>query len=597
MKQLTRRTFLAQSALASGAAIASGRYVVAQAPSRTGHDGIRMIPADHIFTVADTPDVYHHSAGIVSTQEGLVCIYRTSDQHIASWVNINMARSRDGGRTWQDHRVLSETSFAKDRATWVAPQTSQLRDGRIAVLVDRGEKHSPFDWPALSQWQMPDHGMSNWLLTSADHGATWEGPRKVDDIGGEPSYIISEAAGPLLYTRTDSRPTSAKKNPSMPWGANYYRSTGVISDDHGKTFARTALIFDDPLIGDCEVGVAEYAPGKLIAISRIGDGGSAFNQPSRMAYSRDGGRSWSKPRLSPIYAHRPCVRPLAGHGHKLFVTFRAASNGTTGTFAWKFDPEMDYGYQPNSFVWDERCCVLEPDGLHLRTEEGSSGAVEFSFYPMEDDDSACELRATLAVIDADAYGCNLCAGTWIRLEKGRVSLADRESAGFDLDATRLHDYRIVAEGHRVKVFVDGTLRLDEPTDGIFTRNVRAGNRRGAKPAGTRQPGGSLQVEGGGYSRNRAHTIWKSLAFSTKNRRDHSATWGWKASSGKYPDQFRRDRVIVVERNGSFSNGNSGYSSWTQDVDGTVVIADYSCTEAALPKPILRAYRLPSTLLA
>jgi hypothetical protein len=32
------------------------------------------------------------------------------------------------------------------------------------------------------------------------------------------------------------------------------------------------------------------------------------------------------------------------------------------------------------------------------------------------------------------------------------------------------------------------------------------------------------------------------------------------------------------------------------VDGTVIIADYSCTEAARPKPILRAYRLPSTLL-
>ena len=31
-------------------------------------------------------------------------------------------------------------------------------------------------------------------------------------------------------------------------------------------------------------------------------------------------------------------------------------------------------------------------------------------------------------------------------------------------------------------------------------------------------------------------------------------------------------------------------------DGTVVIADYSATENALPKPILRAYRLPTEML-
>jgi hypothetical protein len=563
---------------------------------RTGRNGMRMLPAENRVTVADTPNVYHHSAGIVSTRDGLVCVYRTSDQHIASWVNINMARSHDGGRVWTDHRVLSESSFEKDHANWVAPQTSLLRDGRIAVLVDRGVKHSPFDWPSLAQWQMPDHGMSNWLMTSADNGHTWEGPRKVDDIGGEPSYIVPEIAGPLMYSRTDSRPTSAKKNPSMPWGPNYYRSTAVFSDDGGKTFVRTSPIFDDPLYGDCEVGVAEYAPGKLIAISRVGDGGSAFNQPSRFAFSDDGGRTWSKPKLSPIYAHRPCVRPLAGHHRDLFVTFRSASNGTPGTLAWKFDPEKDYGYQPNAFVWEEQRCALEADGLHLHTDEGNTGAVEFSLYPMEDDESSCELRATLALLDADTYGCNLCCGTWIRIEKGRVSLADRADAGFALDTENVHDYRIVAENQRVKIYVDGQQRLDESTDGIFMRNVRFGNRRGAKAAASHQPGGPLTVEGGGYHRNRSHSVWKKVELAVKNRRDHSVNWTWTAASGHYPDQFRRDQLIMVERNATFSNGNSGYSGWTQQPDGNVVIADYSATEQALPKPILRAYRVPASFI-
>src|SRR5262249_15612844 len=153
-------------------------------------------------------------------------------------------------------------------------------------------------------------GMSNWLMTSRDGGRTWDGPRKIDDVGGEPGYISELSNGDWMYTRTDSAPTTAKKYPSMPWGANYYRSTAVFSSDRGKTWDRTVAITDDPLIGDCEVGVAEYARGKLIAVSRIGDAGSSLAQPSRFIYSNDYGRTWSKPQLSPIYGHRAYLRKL-----------------------------------------------------------------------------------------------------------------------------------------------------------------------------------------------------------------------------------------------------------------------------------------------
>jgi hypothetical protein len=56
----------------------------------------------------------------------------------------------------------------------------------------------------------------------------------------------------------------------MPWGANYYRNTAVFSDDQGKTWNRTSVISDDPLIGDS---------------------GSALGQPSRMIFSEDFGRT------------------------------------------------------------------------------------------------------------------------------------------------------------------------------------------------------------------------------------------------------------------------------------------------------------------
>lgn len=600
---LTRRNFLKSSALLVGNHLASEPMLAETGERsgfvRTGEQGMRMVHPRAIFTVADTPGIYHHSAGIVSTPGGLVCVYRTSDQHLASWVNINVARSTDGGRTWKDHRVLAESSFEKDRANWVAPQTSRMPDGRIVVIVDRGVKKSPFDWPMLSDWQKPDRGMSNHLFESRDGGVSWLPARKIDDVGGEPSYVVGLSDGTLVYTRTDSVPTTAKKAPAMPWGPNYYKSTAVFSDNGGKTFARTAPVFDDPLIGDCEVGLVEYAPGKLLALSRVGDGGSGPGQPSRVAFSEDFGKTWSKPQLAPVYAHRPCLGKLADG--RLFMTFRNGSSGTSGTLARVFSLEETPGYHPNNFIWDESCCLLERDGyragiptgsgLHLRTGEGTRKGVEFILYPMEDDDSSCEIEATLAVHDADTHGCLISAGAWVRFTPTRVCLADRPADGFDLDATAFHTYRLVNEGHRLKVFVDGALRLDVPTEGVFTRQVRFGNRRGATPPRRHEEGTPFPPDGGGYTRNRAHSVWKSFRVNVKNRRDHSVTWAWQSASGKYPDQYRRDNLILLERNGSLASGNNGYSGWAQQPDGSLVVADYTCTEKNLTVPILRAYRL------
>lgn len=589
---MQRRDFLKTTALLPSIGLLAPWRLPAGLP-RTAPHGMRTLTDAHTFTVADTPGIYHHSAGIVSTPDGLVCVYRTCDEHVATWSNINAAFSRDGGKTWFGHKVLSESGSLKTGGCWVAPQTSRWRDGRIAVLADFGKQSRPAEWPMLSHWQKPPLGMQNHLFVSADGGKTWQS-WQVDEVGGEPSYVIELSNGSLLYTRTDSAPTTAKKNPSLPWGATYYKSTGVFSDDGGKTFARTVPVFDDPLLGDCEVGIVEYAPGKILAMSRVGDAGSALGQPSRISISVDYGRTWSKPTLAPIYAHRPCVGQLADG--RLFVTFRNASNGTTATMGWAFEPGRSYGYQPTSFMADEANCVLKNGVLHLTTQEGVPGTVEFTVYPLEDDESAVEVEATLAVTDADRNGCCIAAGAWVRFEPTRVSLADRPEAGFNLDATRFHTYRIVSEGGRIRVFADGSLRLDEPLAGIFQRAVKFGNRRGTQ-------GVPAEVVQAARDRiphnqkpllsfyNRSRSQWKAFRADVRNRRDHAVRWAWEAASGRYPDQFRRDEVILIERNNSFAAGNSGYSSWCQLPDRTVVVADYTATARDLPQPILRTYRL------
>jgi hypothetical protein len=558
---------------------------------------MRLLPASSRVTIREEEGWYMHSAGVAALQDELVCTYRRSDEHIASEVEVWSCRSKDGGRNWTDHQRITRLGWDPDKAAWVAPQLGKTRDGTLLLLIDRGEKLSKFDWPMLSQWQQEPRGMSNHLLVSRDGGRTWQGPRKVDDVGGEPSYIVELSNGTWMYTRTDSRPTSAKKNPSMPWGPNYYRSTAVFSADRGKAWDMTVALADDPLIGDCEVGVVEYAPGKLLAITRIGDAGSRYSQPSRFVWSEDFGRTWSKPVLSPIYAHRAYVRKL--QDGRVLATFRNASGGTTGTCAMAWNPDERFAYQPQSFVWDNSRCVLRDGVMELRTAEGTPGAVQFHLYPMEDDESSLELEFDLLVKEAAPHSCNVSAGAWVRFLPGRVEIANRPEQGFSLSTDQWHTYKLVNRGAKLAVYVDGEQKLVVPTQGIFTREVRFGNRSGQRsnvtPANTGGPETRRPLRGLQYSGNAGLSLWRSFSARISNRRDHSVVWQWRATSG-YPDQFARDHLVMLERNASFAAGDSGYSSWDQMGDGTVVAVDYTCGDPPLPHPALHAYRMSPDML-
>src|SRR5690606_23628175 len=108
--------------------------------------------------------------------------------------------------------------------------------------------------------------------------------------------------------------------------------------------------------------------------------------------------------------------------------------------------------------------------------------------------------------------------------------------------------------------------------------------------------GNRQVPRAGetYSANRAVSHWKALAVKvTNDARDYSIDWAWTPAKG-YPDQFRRDRVVVLDV--SYSS-DCGYSSWTQLPDGRIVIVDFTnggslqSFNSGGPAIIVRAYHV------
>lgn len=597
---ITRRDLIKSAAIALPVLLTAKNISASEnsnfvSDQKTFKQAMREIPDAQKFLIAQdkvgSPDErgwYHHSVGVVDTPDGLICEYRKTDAHTGVISNIMACRSTDKGRTWREHKIVSKSDVWNTGGIWIAPQMSKLKDGRIVILSDFGNRTSGQNWLMITQWQKPDRGMSNHLFWSADNGKTWSKPQRIDEVGGEPGYIIELSDGTLMFPRMEGAETDEIWNAPQPWGRNYYRNVAVFSDDKGKTWTRTAEISDDPLQGDCEIGLVELAPNNIMAMTRVGLASGQFGQPSRFIFSRDNGKTWGEHTLTPFYGQRTIVRKL--QSGKLFATFRN-SWGTPGSYCCVWDADEKLPYQPTSFIWDETRTRLENGAMTIDTQEGRKTGVIFALYPAQAPESRVEIEAELRIEKADRNGCTISAGCFVRFLSGRVELADKPTDGFDVDATKFHKYRIVREKGTIKIFVDGELKLDKPTDNLETRLVHFGNRLVSGWTGSHDAPRGLGNEPTPKPKvlsNASLTHWKSMRVKVDNVKDHSIDWSWNASQG-FPDQFRRDRIVRLDRNASFSGGNSGYSGWTQMQDGTIVIADYTCGVPSSGVPFVRAY--------
>jgi sialidase-1 len=199
-------------------------------------------------------------------------------------IDLVLKRSTDGGATWSAMTVVEDAGenwSAANPATVVDRQT-----GRVWVLYLRSK---PGCGSLTSRPGTDD--MMTFARWSEDNGQTWSEPIDLTAVArdmADPQWR-STVIGPggMIQDRKGRLIAAAWR--VLPWGV-----FTIYSEDHGRTWQRGEIVPRDGLPENHspnETQVVELSDGRILMDYR--DEKTAHRW---MAESRDGGRTWTKPR-------------------------------------------------------------------------------------------------------------------------------------------------------------------------------------------------------------------------------------------------------------------------------------------------------------
>ncbi|MBI3987326.1 MAG: exo-alpha-sialidase [Lentisphaerae bacterium] len=207
--------------------------------------------------------------------------------------HAHLARSRDGGETWQMEGPLYPGT--RRRLTSDACRLTVLPDGEAVAFMVRADRTDH-----------PEEGLANpktmgfvptelLMLRSSDRGRTWTKPRKFRPPLEGPSFELCCPMTPL----SDGRwilPTSTWPgwNGDCP---NGIRLVAFVSRNKGRTWPATMDVMSDPQSRYFywESKIVEFPDKTLMDVAWVYDRTAAKDLPNQYALSRDGGKTWTAP--------------------------------------------------------------------------------------------------------------------------------------------------------------------------------------------------------------------------------------------------------------------------------------------------------------
>ena len=258
------------------------------------------------FTVSRDDSIYEAFPDVALTRAGhLICVFAECTHHAdRSYTRIMLTDSADRGRTWSVKRPLTPPSHGMPY--WNCPRITALRDGRLAVLVDR-------------MTEEPERRAENLLFFSDDEGRSWSDPVKTPADGIVPDRLLELEDGNWLVSTHKRNPESRCLEQSV-WS----------SRDRGASWSGPVSVARLPGLNLCEASILCVEGLTLAAFLRENSG---MGYDAYKTLSFDGGTTWTEPVPFPVPA---CHRPVAGRlrDGQILITCRFMQGGKGWTGWW-----------------------------------------------------------------------------------------------------------------------------------------------------------------------------------------------------------------------------------------------------------------------
>ena len=512
------------------------------------HDHTRSIK-DKVFEIWRSPGRFTKNPDVVRLPEGrLLLIYADNDAHWSVEEQIlTLLSSDDNGQRRSKLAEVDRADLRGGDERLVTPRLSLLSDGRLVVVVDHD------DFGHFHEDQSP----GNSLYWSDDGGSTWSGPQRSTISGFEPDRMMELADGRLAVC-----------SHLMRKEAQEYAEIISCSHDNGVTWHEQATIAHDGYHRFCEGALVVLDGGTGLACVMRESHSGGF--PSFVSFSEDHGMTWTDPKMMPFAIHRPYAKQLPDG--RVLVTGRNV-NGGLGTYAWAGDLQAEAGTYAIGGPRTAYRAELTEEALVIRNAPGHE--CRYCLLPPESSKSEVLFEAEVMIDGPQREAVAFISVSKLLARSGPIVLSlskDRITLTPDRpDLDRVEDfsrYRTLSIHHRgglLLVKVDGKTVIQSA---VFREENQVIDHHGGR-LDRRTLFGQFGETGVSF--------WKRVRYQVKNPTQPAFSFAWSANSGKWPDQYQRDRLIQIHENhpDQKPSPDHGYSSWVFLNDGRIFLVDYT----------------------